>query len=211
MTKSSPSPTSRPLKIRQKLLRWLSLRGNLSLLLILYCGDLFCLIGLWLFGNLCSLIRTNLNGYHCLNLTIQINNNIVTTRGLNGRAADNTLAVNFNAKLLFNCLSNLCCCDRTKELAFLANLGINNDELTIKGSFGGLCVCKSLSLTLSNVVTALLKLFDITRGSRLGNLLREQEVLCIALSDLYDVALSAFTTKLAQKNYFHGNSLGQSV
>ncbi len=80
---------------------------------------------------------------------------IVTACGLNGGAADNTLAVNFNVKLLFNCLGNLCCCDRTKELAFLANLGINNDELTIKGSFGSLCVCKSLSLTLSNVVKLL--------------------------------------------------------
>jgi hypothetical protein len=97
--------------------------------------------------------------------------------------------------------------DGAKELALLADLGVDAHKLARKGCFGGLGGTDALGLALLDVVAALLELLDVARGGRLGDLVGEQEVLRVALGDVHDVSLASLAPKLTQEDDFHGKLL----
>ena len=94
--------------------------------------------------------------------------------------------------------------DGTEEDALLADLGIDEDLLALELGLESLSIGKTDGFALLDILAALLELLEVTLGSSNGELLRNQVVLGITLSDVDDVALAALALDLVKQNNFHG-------
>ena len=94
-----------------------------------------------------------------------------------------------------------------KQHALVADLGVDGNGLAIDGLLERVGVGNADGLALLNVVATLLELLQIALGCRNGELLREQVVLGVTLSDVYDVTLATLALDLTQENDFHEISL----
>ena len=127
----------------------------------------------------------------------------MSTGNLDGLAELDALAVDVHVELSLDRVGDHGSGDGTKQDALVANLDVNGDLLAIEGLLERGGVGQTDGLALLDVVAALLKLLQVALGSRNGELLREEIVLGVALSDIDDVALAALAPDLTKKNDFH--------
>ena len=135
-----------------------------------------------------------------MNVAIDVESNGVLTSGLDGLTDIETLAVDFDASLSQNRISDHRSGDGTEQHALFADLGVDENLFALERSLQGLSVGDTLLLALGNVATALLELLEVARGGRLGDLVAEEVVLRIALGHVDDVALSALAPELTQED-----------
>ena len=134
---------------------------------------------------------------------VSLTNVVNLIDGLDGLADIETLAVDFDASLGQNRISDHGSGDGTEQHALFADLGVDGNGLAIDGLLERVGVGNADGLALLNVVATLLELLEVALGSGNSKLLGEQIILSKALSDLYDVALAALAANLVKKNNFH--------
>ncbi len=110
-----------------------------------------------------------------VDLAVEVDLDLVPAGGLDRGAAHEALAIDLYAELLLDGGDDLGAGHGAKELVVLADLGVDGDGLAVELGLGRLCIADALLLALLDVVTALLKLLDVARGGRLGDLAGEQE------------------------------------
>ena len=126
------------------------------------------------------------------------------TGDLDRLAKLNALAVDLNAELGLDRVDDHGSGDGAKEDALLADLGVDGDLLAVELSLESVGVGQTDSLTLLDVVATLLELLQVALGSSNGELLRNQVVLGVTLSNVDDVTLAALALDLTKQNNFHG-------
>ena len=99
-----------------------------------------------------------------MDVAIDVESNGVLASGLDGLADIETLAVDFDASLSQNRISDHGSGDGTEEHALFADLGVDENLLALERSLQGLSVGDTLLLALGNVATALLELLEIASG-----------------------------------------------
>ena len=117
-----------------------------------------------------------------MDVAIDVESNGVLTSSLDGLTDIKTLAVDFDASLSQNRISDHGSGDGTEQHALFADLGVDENLLALERSLQSLSVGDTLLLALGNVATALLELLEVTLRSSNSNLLREQVVIGIATS-----------------------------
>ena len=137
-------------------------------------------------------------------LAVDGDGDFMSTGNLDGLAELDALAVDVHIELGLDRVGDHGSSDGTEEDALLADLGVDGDLLAIELGLEGLGVGQTNGLALLDVVTALLELLEVTLGSSNGELLRNQLVLGVTLSDVDDVALAALALDLTKQHNFHG-------
>ena len=140
-------------------------------------------------------------------ITVDGDGDLVSTGNLDGLAELDALAVDVHVELSLDRVGNHGSGDGTKEDALLADLGVDGDLLAIELGLEGLGVGQTNGLALLDVVTTLLELLEVTLGGSNGELLRNQVVLGVTLSDVDDVTLAALALDLTKQNNFMGTLL----
>ena len=137
-----------------------------------------------------------------LDLAVQRDGNGVGTGNLDGLTELDALAVDVHTELSLDGVSDHSGGNGAKEDALVADLDVNGDRLALEGSLGLVGGSQTDGLALGDVVATLVKLLEVALGGGNSELLGEQEVLSVTLSDLYDVTLAALALDLIEKNTF---------
>ena len=125
---------------------------------------------------------------------------------LDSLAQVNLLAVDRDAELLENRLSQHGGRDGAKELPLLADPGIDLDGLAIEGVLENVSVGGASKLTLLDVVTTLLELLELALGGLDCDALRKQVIHRVALGNVDDVTLATAALEFLEQNNFHVSS-----
>ena len=128
------------------------------------------------------------------------------TGNLDGLTELDALAVDVHTELSLDGVSDHSGGNRAKEDALVADLDVNGDLLALEGSLGLVGGSQTDGLALGDVVATLVELLEVALGGGNSELLGEQEVLSVTLSDLYDVTLAALALDLIEKNNLHDAS-----
>ena len=128
------------------------------------------------------------------------------TGNLDGLTELDALAVDVHTELSLDGVSDHSGGNGAKEDALVADLDVNGDRLALEGSLGLVGGSQTDGLALGDVVATLVKLLEVALGGGNSELLGEQEVLSVTLSDLYDVTLAALALDLIEKNNLHDAS-----